>query len=983
MKFYFDDTVHNIYDTVLTALVEDESLKFSVAEIGFFRTWWEKATSTQRADFTRILGEKRFEFVGGGYSQPDEAANDGPALVRNMMNGHTWIAMTFGEEALPTVSWSLDPFGQTPTAMSLFKQMGFTDAVIDRIPFSTKDELVEEDSLEFFWRVREFNSPPTSDDLMFTHVLHAYYHLGRSGRYKPEVDRLYWGPQASDHTSSFLIDSIPRAALALASQITEQSEGQRHNKVMVLFGKDFAFQNATQEFSQMSPLVDWISEHGMKLDPPMRIKYATASEYFTAVRADSAPDLFPVIGQTPSTTTSTTTTSFIPYIFSGFISERMFGWWSGFFFSRPALKANARAADALLSAAETLSVTLGGVEDPVHLKKAIDISGLMTHHDALPGTSLTPVTADLYVQLREGATASVEIEESVTHSHHSDGLTDSGCSDGHMFVVSDDTTVLHFSSATGELCRVNGREASISYGAYTPLEDDPWVFRPRERPGEPPKRKFRRRATRVITGAPLVNYVVQELREEGREMHLSSRLLIGRKGGAVEVTHFVGNETNVISDESEVGVEFWVAGVAEDDGGVFMSDTNGISGGLQKRTIRDNLPLPANFFPIVRLATVGENTVMVSHTHAVSTLRPGGLMVMLHRRLARGGLFEGGIDFVNDPMQDTEIVVDKMLWNVGGRDDRVGEWTMQAELEEPVLVLGISLNLVLLLGSANVVPWLAYISVSDYWNAAFPNKQTSFIFPVLNMSLLAIGTIMTTLGGRNLGSLSKGWSLPALYANLSCLSLLVAVNQSSCYGLAGIMGPDFIQALERGKGWTGVAVVVLRAFIKCLDVGEGGAARTGGTGLFFLAASLIVCLATAGYGALTSQAYSKALVDEYEGNLKVHEATPRNTPLSTPDATAGRRRQGKGGGAGAEGATGAGLTRKVKNKILLRIQVPLLTIFLVFTLCISCFPGVATTLRSDTWGMGTWFPLAMVAAYNTADLLGKTLPSSHPSSSVS
>jgi hypothetical protein len=222
---------------------------------------------------------------------------------------------------------------------------------------------------------------------------------------------------------------------------------------------------------------------------------------------------------------------------------------------------------------------------------------------------------------------------------------------------------------------------------------------------------------------------------------------------------------------------------------------------------------------------------------------------------------------------------------------------------------------------------------------------------------------------------SKGWSLPALYANLSCLSLLVAVNQSSCYGLAGIMGPDFIQALERGKGWTGVAVVVLRAFIKCLDVGEGGAARTGGTGLFFLAASLIVCLATAGYGALTSQAYSKALVDEYEGNLKVHEATPRNTPLSTPDATAGRRRQGKGGGAGAEGATGAGLTRKVKNKILLRIQVPLLTIFLVFTLCISCFPGVATTLRSDTWGMGTWFPLAMVAAYNTADLLGKTLPS--------
>jgi hypothetical protein len=274
-SYPFIHQVHDIYDTVLAALVQDKSLKFSVAEIGFFRAWWEQAKETPRADFTRILNEKRFEFVGGGYSQPDEAANDGPALVRNMMSGHTWISMTFGEEALPTVSWSLDPFGQTPTAMSLFKQMGFTDAVIDRIPFSTKDKLVEEDSLEFLWRVREFNEEPTEDELMFTHVLHAKYHFGNSGRISPDIDRLYWGPQASDHTNSFLIDSIPRAARALARQITEQSEGQRHNKVLVLFGKDFAFQNATQEFSQMSPLVDWISEHGMKLDPPMRIKYAT------------------------------------------------------------------------------------------------------------------------------------------------------------------------------------------------------------------------------------------------------------------------------------------------------------------------------------------------------------------------------------------------------------------------------------------------------------------------------------------------------------------------------------------------------------------------------------------------------------------------------------------------------------------------------------------------------------------------------------
>ena len=277
------------------------------------------------------------------------------------------------------------------------------------------------------------------------------------------------------------------------------------------------------------------------------------------------------------------------------------------------------------------------------------------------------------------------------------------------------------------------------------------------------------------------------------------------------------------------------------------------------------------------------------------------------------------------------------------------------------------------------------------------------------MALLAIGTVITTLGGRNIGSLrlriqgtnllvtflllcvpllimpnaNAGWALPAVYLNLSCLSLLVAVNQSSCYGLAGIMGPDFIQALERGKGWTGVAVVILRAFIKYADGGKGGenskeergiegGIKTNGTGTFFLTASLIVCLATVGYGALVSEAFARVKVDEYEGNLKVHEATPRNTPNTTP--TMGKLRRGKRERA-AHAPTVDLLTRKVKNKILLRIQVPLVTVFLVFTLCISCFPGVATTLRSDTWGLGTWFPLAMVAAYNVADLIGKTLPS--------
>ena len=48
--------------------------------------------------------------------------------------------------------------------------------------------------------------------------------------------------------------------------------------------------------------------------------------------------------------------------------------------------------------------------------------------------------------------------------------------------------------------------------------------------------------------------------------------------------------------------------------------------------------------------------------------------------------------------------------------------------------------------------------------------------------------------------------------------------------------------------------------------------------------------------------------------------------------------------------------------------------FLVFTLCISCFPGIATSLKSTTLNLDSWFPIAMVGCYNTADLVGKTIP---------
>jgi len=46
----------------------------------------------------------------------------------------------------------------------------------------------------------------------------------------------------------------------------------------------------------------------------------------------------------------------------------------------------------------------------------------------------------------------------------------------------------------------------------------------------------------------------------------------------------------------------------------------------------------------------------------------------------------------------------------------------------------------------------------------------------------------------------------------------------------------------------------------------------------------------------------------------------------------------------------------------------------VFAVALSCFPGLSTSLRSTTWGLGSWFPLVLVGCFNVGDLLGKSLP---------
>ena len=106
---------------VVRALQSAENRKFIWGETIFFKMWFEVQDSETQKYVKYLIASRRFEIVGGGWVQNDEASSSYTAIIDQMTVGHQYLLERFGIR--PKVAWQIDPFGHGGVSAQLYADM--------------------------------------------------------------------------------------------------------------------------------------------------------------------------------------------------------------------------------------------------------------------------------------------------------------------------------------------------------------------------------------------------------------------------------------------------------------------------------------------------------------------------------------------------------------------------------------------------------------------------------------------------------------------------------------------------------------------------------------------------------------------------------------------------------------------------------------------------------------------------------------------
>ena len=379
---YYESNVRSILTTVTQELQKNPARRFTYVEIAFFAKWWDEQNNATKDQFRRLVAEGQLDFTNGGWCMPDEGAPSYQDMIANMQKGLRYIQQEFGKDARPRVAWSIDPFGHSSSYAILNAMFDFDFFVVGRIDFQEKAARFATKTMETVWRPSR-SAEGTSRDIM-THVLDMLQFYSYPPGFGFEGDKKTWITPAN----------IEARAQAFADFIKKKSAGYATNSLLVPFGSDFQYTQASINYENMDKLMAYMNTEANMAKFGMRLQYSTPTYYMETLHAKRAEWELKV-------------DDFESYA----IGPDQF--LVGFYSSRPDFKGFVRMASTQLRAANValtnalfLSETPAAGVDLATETAALDVQtkalGVSQHHDAITSSQRRHVHRDYIKSLSIG-----------------------------------------------------------------------------------------------------------------------------------------------------------------------------------------------------------------------------------------------------------------------------------------------------------------------------------------------------------------------------------------------------------------------------------------------------------------------------------------------------------------------------------------------------------------------------------------------------
>lgn len=112
--------------------------------------WWNEQTVEIKSMVKKMVEQKRFAFVNGGWCMHDEATSHFMGMIDQTQLGHDFLKKELG--VVPTVGWQLDPFGHSSSQASFMTSlMGFDALYFGRIDYQDLEIRKKTKECEGLW----------------------------------------------------------------------------------------------------------------------------------------------------------------------------------------------------------------------------------------------------------------------------------------------------------------------------------------------------------------------------------------------------------------------------------------------------------------------------------------------------------------------------------------------------------------------------------------------------------------------------------------------------------------------------------------------------------------------------------------------------------------------------------------------------------------------------------------------------------------